>query len=143
MESQKSHFKNSKYEVETAFTSQIKRLEFLNKKQLESFEASLTDKEDYISEISQKNENLCSQNTQLQIEIENIHRNLSKVMEERDGLKVDLRSIQMDTEREISHIRSDNLSRFEQMTADLRVKTETSENRTNERVDEVTRDLKN
>ena len=32
MESQKNHFKNTKYEVETAFTNQIKRLEYLNKK---------------------------------------------------------------------------------------------------------------
>lgn len=32
LDSQKQHFKSTKYELESAFTGQIKRLEFLNKK---------------------------------------------------------------------------------------------------------------
>jgi hypothetical protein len=63
MQHQKVTFKNQKFEVETAFTNQIKRLEFLNKKQLESFENSLIDKEDYIEKISFQNDKLKIENS--------------------------------------------------------------------------------
>ena len=72
-----------------------------------------------------------------------MHKNMNNIMSERDSLKVDLRSIQLDTDREISHVRSSNQSKLDQMAADLRVKTESMDLRQKEKVEEMTRDLKN
>jgi hypothetical protein len=62
MDNQKELFQTAKYETETALTSQIKRLEYLNKKQLESFDQSLNDKEDYISDLIKENDQLKTRN---------------------------------------------------------------------------------
>ena len=56
----------------------------------------------------------------MQNDIENLHRNLGKVMEERNQLKVDLRAVQIDTDREISQFRVSNQTKLEMMTEDLR-----------------------
>ena len=56
----------------------------------------------------------------MQNDIENLHRNLGKVMEERNQLKVDLRAVQIDTDREISQFRVSNQTKHEMMTEDLR-----------------------
>ena len=95
LQNQKNQAKNALDETELAFTNQYKRLEFVNKKQLEQFEKHLDEKDIQIQTLQREADNLRVEVKHLKIELSNICSKHIATQKEKDVLDVKVRGLEL------------------------------------------------
>ena len=106
LQNQKNQAKNAMDETEVAFTNQYKRLEFVNKKQLEQFEKHLDEKDILIQTFQRETDNLKIEVKHMKLEISNICSKHVALQKDKDVLQVKVKGLEIGQSDEVIQLKA-------------------------------------